>query len=240
MLNALSVLASLVGTGALDSAPLDASFDLTALAAPSEFTLDWAGTGDGEPPPEDTETPSADAGPPKTVEPAPTPGFGRAGSHWLTFGSAVTYDFDSNFGYDLDFAWSMFIVDRLEFGVEGGAWYFDQEGQSTAGITGIFVFKYHWWSGPNGDFDWSFFTDGGTGLLGAFDEVPDGGTGFNFVQRAGAGFTKDLDASDGPAHGARLVFGVRWYHISNGRIEGDTRNPSRDSIEGYVGVSWDF
>jgi hypothetical protein len=203
-----------------------------ALVAPREFRLEYAAA--DEPPAE-----TAEADEPEAAEEA-RPGYGSAGSHWLTFGGAAAYDFNEEYDFNLHFAWSMFLADRIEFGVEATAWYFNQVGEDTGGISGMFVFRYHWWSGPNDDFDWSSFFDFGTGVLVGFDTVPDGGTGLNFIQRIGLGFSKDLDAADGPAHGTRLVFGVRWHHISNGRFAGDGRNPSRDSILGFVGVQWDF
>ncbi len=73
------------------------------------------------------------------------------------------------------------------------------------------------------------------GLLFAFDNVPEGGTGFNFLPRLGVGFTKQLDED-----GTRLIMGVRWQHLSNGRIEGDERNPSRDSVMVWAGVMFPF
>ena len=74
-----------------------------------------------------------------------------------------------------------------------------------------------------------------------FDNVPDGGTGFDFLPRLGGGFTKALTPSeDGESRGPRLMIGVRWHHISNGRIASDTRNPSRDSILGYIAITFPF
>ena len=212
------------------------------LETPRAFEINWF----GEPPRTEGEPEAVAGGAERSGEEHEgrgdevRPGFGSAGSRWLTAGAAAAYDFDEDYDLNLHLSCSLFVADRLELGVEGAGWYFNQVGQDTGGVSGMFVLRYHFWSGPNGDFDWSAFVDAGTGLLVGFDEVPDGGTGFNFIQRAGLGMTKDLDASDGTAHGARLVFGIRWHHISNGRFEGDSRNPSRDSILGFVGVSWDF
>ncbi len=237
MITALLTVA-ILATGTLSTVS-DASLgtDALVLTSPCEFELDFSRAAQ---PPESSPPASGapDADPP--AEAVVLPGFGSAGSHWLTVGGATAYNFDEDYDFNLHFAWSTFLVDRLEFGVEATGWYFDQAGQNTAGLSGMFTFRYHFWSGPNGDFDWSAFGDVGTGMLIGFDEVPDGGTGFNFIQRAGFGITKDLDASDGPAHGARLVLGIRWHHISNGRFSGDGRNPARDSILAFVGVQWDF
>ncbi len=232
----MNSLATLV-LAAVPSLPTaDAAADLAPLPALREFKLNW----EAQPEQPQAPTASGDGGAQPQPTEVSTPGFGSAGSHWLTVGGAAAHDFDEDYDFNLHFAWSTFLADRFEFGVEAAAWYFDQTGENTGGISGMFVFRYHWWSGPRGDFDWTSFLDVGTGMLAGFDEVPDGGTGFNFIQRAGAGITKDLDASDGPAHGARLVCGLRWHHISNGRAEGDGRNPSRDALLAFVGVQWDF
>lgn len=161
-------------------------------------------------------------------------GYGRAGSHWLTIGAGYAYSSDSN-DFNLSAAWSTFLADSFEFGFEGGGWWFDQEGDSTGGLSLTLVFRWHMFH-PD-DYSWTIFGDLGMGLLGAFDEVPDGGTGFDFMPRAGAGFTIALtDAVAGP----RLMGGVRYHHISNGRIEGDVRNPGRDGIMFYAAIVFPF
>ena len=171
---------------------------------------------------------------------SPRPGYGEAGSSWLTVGGAYAYDFIEDHDLNLHAMWSWFLGDRFELGVEGAGWYFAQSGRDTGGLSAMLVLRYHFWSGPEGDFAWSAFFEGGSGFLVGFDEVPDGGTGFNFVQRGGLGLTRDLDDSDGPNHGARLLLGLRWHHISNGRISGDGRNPARDSLLVWAGVVFEF
>jgi hypothetical protein len=52
----------------------------------------------------------------------------------------------------------------------------------------------------------------------------------------GAGATFDIDSEDGPNHGARLMIGLRWQHISNGRIEGDSNNPAFDGLCAYAAL----
>lgn len=168
------------------------------------------------------------------------PGYGEAGSSWLSLGGAYAYDFVEEHDINLHGMWSWFLGDRFELGVEGAGWYFAQKGEDTGGVSAMLVLRYHFWSGPEGDFAWTAFFEGGSGVLVGFDEVPDGGTGFNFIQRGGFGLTRDLDGSDGPNHGARLLLGVRWHHISNGRIEGDARNPARDSLLVWAGVVLEF
>lgn len=160
--------------------------------------------------------------------------FGRAGSEFLTFGGGVAADFRQDVDFNLHVAWSHFVADELEFAVEGGGWYFHQTGDDTVGLNGSLIFRWHFLhpqTTPDEEWDWTVYTDVGMGLMGAFDNVPADGTGFVFTPRAGFGFTKRI-ADDG----TRLQTGVRWAHVSNGRIEGDMRNPSRDSVMVYAGV----
>lgn len=212
------------------SAPSDDATGALSLPALAPVKFDYAMLVQ----PEDA-APSAAA-----AEEPPQPGYGRAGSSWLTVGGAYAFDFDEDHDLNLHAMWSWFLGDRFELGVEGAGWYFSQAGQDTGGLSAMLVLRYHFWSGPEGDFAWSAFFEGGSGVLVGFDEVPDGGTGFNFIQRGGFGLTRDLDSDDGPNHGARLLLGVRWHHISNGRIEGDARNPARDSVLVWAGVVFQF
>jgi len=159
--------------------------------------------------------------------------FGIAGSNWFSVGIGYMHDFEENQAGELHLGLSHFIADEVEFNVELTGWYFDQTGDNTGGINPGFNFRWHFLHDAAND--WTLFAEAGIGLLFAFDEVPDGGTGFNFTPRAGLGFTTRIDDT-----GDRLQIGLRWQHISNGRIEGDARNPGRDSLMGYVGIMFPF
>lgn len=239
---ALLTVLPLLSSGA-DAAPWgEGEVRAFELAPVREFRLDMSLLTQPEEPPRAGEAAAeAPETPGESAEPdADRPGYGQAGTTWLTFGAAYANNFDKDHDINLHGAWSKFLADRLEFSVEAAAWYFDQEGENTVGLSGMLILRYHFWSGPQGDFDWSTFFEGGSGMLVGLDNVPDGGTGFNFIQRAGFGITKDLDSSDGPNHGARLLLGLRWHHISNGRINGDGRNPARDSLLAWAGVVIEF
>lgn len=166
-------------------------------------------------------------------------GYGHAGSRWWTIGTAYANNFKDASDFNIHGAYSTFLADDLEFAIEAAAWYFHQSGDDTGGLSGSMVFRWHFLHAD--DYNWSIFGDAGIGLLGAFDNVPDGGTGFNFLPRVGAGFTKALnDSIDGESRGPRLMVGVRYHHISNGRISGDSRNPARDAICVYAGITFPF
>ncbi len=159
--------------------------------------------------------------------------FGLPGGWWLTLGGGYANNFDHDQDFNLHVAFSTFLAKELEFSIELAAWYFDQEGSDTGGINPSMVFRWHFWHAD--DFSWTVYGDVGIGLLFAFDDVPAGGTGFNFTPRAGVGYTTRIGDDD-----TRLQIGVRYHHISNGRIEGDDRNPSRDSIMVYAGIIFPF
>lgn len=162
--------------------------------------------------------------------------FGRAGSRWWSIGTGYASDFGDDSDINIHGIFSQFIADELEFGVEAAAWYFDQDVQDTGGVSGSMIFRWHF--AHDEDFTWSVFGDVGIGLLAGFDEVPAGGTEFNFLPRIGAGYTRALDSTDPSS--ARLTLGVRWHHISNARIEGEERNPARDSLMGYIEIQFPF
>ena len=159
--------------------------------------------------------------------------YGEAGSRWWTVGAVYANDFNDVNDVNLHGAFSQFLADDFEFAVEAAGWYFDQPGTDTGGVSGSMIFRWHVLHAD--DYDWSVFADVGIGLLAAFDDVPDGGTSFNFLPRLGGGFTKAIGDS-----GARLMVGARWHHISNARIFGNDRNPSRDALAGYVAITFPF
>ncbi len=162
-----------------------------------------------------------------------------AGGLYLTLGGGVAHDFsaatDSNGFVQI----STFIAPRLEIGGELGGWYFNQRGEDTGGISGSLALKYHFIPSDFGlgdpdDRTLTFFAEIGAGVLGGFDEVPDGGTHWNFLPRAGGGVTYAITED------ARLVAGLRWHHISNARISSNSSNPARDGLMVYVGLTFEL
>ncbi|HRQ71803.1 MAG TPA: acyloxyacyl hydrolase [Phycisphaerales bacterium] len=159
--------------------------------------------------------------------------FTRAGSTWLTLGGGVAPDFTDNTDYNAFLAWSKFLVDDVEFMLELGGWYHDQPDDDAFGFNPNLVFRWHFLKSE--DLAWTVYADAGVGLLLATDDVPQGGTNFNLMPRAGAGVTRRITDD-----GARLILGVRWHHISNARINGQDENPSRDALMFYAGVTFPF
>ena len=80
----------------------------------------------------------------------------------------------------------------------------------------------------------TLFIDASFGPVEATERVPGGGTYFNFATRTGLGVTFQLREH------LHLLGGVRYFHLSNARIEGSQRNPSINGIEGFLGLMWTF
>jgi len=155
--------------------------------------------------------------------------FGRAGQCWLSlsFGVAPSSQTDSL----VQVGYHKFLADRFELGLFLGGWYHDQDENAAASASLSLHFRYHF---INED-AWSMYGLVGAGLMGSSHNVPDGGTGFNFLPTIGLGGTVRL--GDGPT---RLDVGVRWHHISNANINSSGRNPDRDAAMIYVGVMFPF
>ncbi|MFO0861987.1 MAG: acyloxyacyl hydrolase [Phycisphaerales bacterium] len=156
--------------------------------------------------------------------------FGSSGNSLVTFGGGVAYssnEGDTATDSNLYVAWNYFLATDIEFSLEAGLWYFNQTGPNQWGGSGTLAFRWHFVNKQT----WSLFLEAGVGLLGASGEVPTGGTSFDFMPRAGGGFTYEITPG-----GPRLQAGVRWYHVSNARIDGDSNNPARDGVMGFVGI----
>ncbi len=161
--------------------------------------------------------------------------FAQPGWWGLELLTGYANNFKGESDINLAIAVGTFVAQDLEIRLELGGWYFAQRGDDTGGVNLSLLGRWHFWEFD--DYDWTLYGEAGAGILGAFDDVPQGGTSFNFTPRIGGGFTKRL--GDGPL-APRLDVGVRWHHISNARIQGDDRNPSRDSVMGYIGVIFSF
>lgn len=161
------------------------------------------------------------------------PRFGAEGSRWFSVGGLYAHDFDDNTDVNLHGAVTHFIVEDVEFTLELALWGHQQDSDDALSINPSMVFRWHFLHDEAKD--WTVFADAGIGLLFATDNVPEGGTGFNLTPRAGVGLTRRLGEGE-----TRLVAGVRWHHISNARLNGEERNPSRDAPAFYAGVMFPF
>jgi hypothetical protein len=157
--------------------------------------------------------------------------YGTEGTQWVLFGGGAAYDFQESTDINVNAAYSVFLLDNVEWMLELGAWYHAQEGDDGLSLNPVMEFRWHFYN--NGDT--SLFLNAGIGVLAATDNVPFDGTGFDFTPRAGVGMTHRIGAG-----GTRLIGGLRWHHISNARINGEDRNPSRDAPMLYLQVAMPF
>ncbi len=157
--------------------------------------------------------------------------FGEQGSwRWNVQGGfgAEFEDTEKRFGLG-GLSFSYFVADDTSVDFEFNGLYFDQATAENAGGFNLnVVLRRHVLARD----DWSLFVDVGGGVMETSDAVPAGGSSFNFVAQAGGGISFDIGDQ------ARLLMGVRWHHISNGRTF-DT-NPSQDSFYVYAGLSFPF
>jgi hypothetical protein len=75
------------------------------------------------------------------------------------------------------------------------------------------------------------YVDIGAGLSQSSQDVPVGGTAFNFLLMAGSGITL-------PTGRVATSIGGRWLHISNNGREGNDRNPDIQSLGIVVAIGW--
>jgi len=167
----------------------------------------------------------ADAAPVKRTE------FASEGTWWWSAGAGVGSDFDAVTDGTLFGTIGYFVVEGVEVQGELGLWYFSQDEGDAVGISPILNFRWHFLRRES----WTLYADVGIGFLASTDDVPDGGSSFNFSPRAGVGWTGAIDDA-----GTRLLIGVRWQHFSNARIFGDDENPALDEPMLYAGVIFPF
>ncbi len=160
--------------------------------------------------------------------------FTREGSHWGTVGFGATKSFTGNAtGLNPTFSYSYFLIDGVEVAGELGGWYYTQKGPDAVGVNPCAVLRWHFWRAEN--LKTTVYFDAGIGFALFSNQVPNGGTSFDFTPRFGFGLTRQISDD-----GWRLQVGLRWNHVSNARILGDHRNPSRDGPLLYFGVIFPF
>lgn len=150
----------------------------------------------------------------------------------IEFAVAVT---ENNEDYQLRVGYSHFLADDFQISYGLSAWYHDQEIDNQGSVSFDFAFRYHFLkqdTEPGISPDWTIYADIGIGVMGSTGEVPDLGTEFNFIPRAGAGvtFAPFKDSA------TRFNLGLRWHHISNGSTFGSDENPDRDALMLFTGI----
>ena len=130
----------------------------------------------------------------------------------------------------LNAALGWYVYDRFSINVEAVGYSFETEGQDIGAGGADLLFRWHVLARER----FSLFLDAAGGGLYAEDEIPLGGTHYNWIARLGGGFTFELWDD------VHLMSGVRYLHMSNGDRHGRPQNPSMDAVETFVGVMWTF
>ncbi|MEB3213592.1 MAG: acyloxyacyl hydrolase [Leptolyngbyaceae bacterium] len=174
----------------------------------------------------DAEDASPDESVVEPIEPdAEDDSFGdRGDDRWYVHGGAAT-TFANEFGM-VGAGLSHFFINGHSINLELNGMAFSQTGDDAVGANLALLMRWHFIRQEN----WSLYVDGGAGLLGTTDDVPTGGSTFNFTPQAGGGATLRLNEDQ------HLMMGIRWHHISNAELFDG--NPGRDSVMGYVGVNF--
>ncbi|MFZ4722955.1 MAG: acyloxyacyl hydrolase [Phycisphaerales bacterium] len=146
---------------------------------------------------------------------------------WQLLGSWMG-NFEGADQLEMEWSASWFFMQNvsLDFGLSGDA--ILQPGLDAGGGGASLMLRWHFLARA----DWSVYGDIGCGMLFTNEPVPSDGGRVNFTPRAGVGGTLAIGGS------ARLMGGLRWYHISNANTGED--NPGRDSLQVYGGVSFPF
>lgn len=123
-----------------------------------------------------------------------------------------------------------YIFDNVALNAELSGYYNDQSGPDDTIFATDLLLRHH--ALQRGRF--SLFLDVGGGLTYADYRSPPGGTYFNFMEETGVGATFQVRPN------LHLIGGVRFFHMSNARLEGPARNPSINATQGYVGLMLRF
>jgi lipid A 3-O-deacylase len=167
---------------------------------------------------------------PEEVEEPTTTKWGQEGSwRWgIHGGYAEDMQHSENELILLGVEFDYFIADELSLDIGLQLIDVTQTGVNTDGFNATLQLRWHVIAKE----DWSFFLEGGAGLLFTQDNVPSDGSDFNFTPQAGLGFS--FDAGDS----ARWLIGLRWHHMSNANTH--RRNPGRDSFMLWAGITFPF
>lgn len=160
------------------------------------------------------------------AEPQDARFYGAADSIELEVSLGPAFDFDGTTLGIAGVGVHWFVADGVSFGVLAEGLWFDDGTNDAFGGGAALVARWHFVR----ERDHSFFVEGGCGFAGFSDDVPSGGTDYDFTPRVALGFTYALD------EGVRLVGRAGWFHISNGQTGPD--NPGLDSASISLGLSF--
>jgi len=213
--SAIVVVAALCASTHADTAPPTRFTAADLSRSPGVVLLQATGAAEQAPPPMPTDGAS--------VVP-----FGARGTlQFNVFGDyANDFEHDSMAGLQLGVSW--FFIDNLSLDAQLEQYGVFQEGGDAYAIGPALAFRWHFLPYET----WSLYADVGCGFIVSTRSVPIDGSEFNFTPRLGIGASFEI------APRARVMTGVRWFHISNANTS--TPNPGRNSLELYAGLSLPF
>lgn len=181
-----------------------------------------------------SEQPANQAGqPPHTdsiTSAAPAAQFGEEGTRrWTVIGTYAT-DLDNNTIGMVSVGLSFFIMDNLSLDGAIEGLYTDQNGPNAGG--GGFSLLFRWHLLHNDSNSWTAYFEGGAGMMFSSNDIPAGGTSYNFTPRIGGGMSFDV------GNDTRLMVGMGWLHISNANTS--RNNPGQDNLQLYIGLSFPY
>jgi putative salt-induced outer membrane protein YdiY len=151
-----------------------------------------------------------------------------AGTVTLTSTGSYAHSFDSHRvavgTYNVGAGY--YIFNNFALNLEAGYQYHDQSGPNANVVMLDMLFRHHLLHWKR----FSFFIDFGLGVSYADERTPPHGTYFNFMEEAGLGSTFQIKDN------LHLLTGVRYFHMSNARIDGPEHNPSLNAWQVYAGI----
>ena len=123
-----------------------------------------------------------------------------------------------------------YFGDEVSIGAELEGYFVDQVRDDTVLGGASVVLRWHFLAEEH----FSLFVDGAFGVSLAGDDVPEGGTHYNYTPKGGGGATFELRDD------LHLIAGARFFHLSNANLHGREQNPSQDGAQFFVGLLWTF
>jgi len=158
--------------------------------------------------------------------------FGAADSLRLNLLGGVVSDLSDTTGVAVRAEFEYFMAERFSIvPVAEFQWLGQIDADDAFGAGGAVLLRWHLLH----EADWTVFVDAGVGLAYLTAQVPPETNRIKFSPQIGVGFTLALDAD--PA-AARLMGGLRWYHLSNARTAAS--NDGFDGAMAYLGIGLPF
>ncbi|MCA3008758.1 MAG: hypothetical protein INH34_10335 [Phycisphaerales bacterium] len=126
------------------------------------------------------------------------------------------------------FHWGRFVDERLALGVGSNVanWWTGGRDVHSVELEGL-IRVYP-------EPDWPLFVSGTGGYQLANDQIPPGGTVWNFSFSFGAGVDIPVAA------GTSALIALDYHHISNALGRESQRNPSQNEARFWIGIGWSF